>query len=366
MLKVAIVGCGKIAEGHIEEIKKLPDTSLTAVCDLEPIMAEQIAVRYGIARPYSDFKRLLEEEHPDVVHITTPPQSHYPLAKQALAAGCHLYMEKPLTRTFDESRQLIDAVVAAGKKMTINYWPNFDPPGIDLRALMDSGEIGAVVHIESYLGYNLAGAFGQALLSDAEHWIHKLPGKLFQNNLDHVVNKVVPYLPEGEIEVKAVAYRRREGLNGDATDELLDELRALLQVGGVSAYVTFSSHARPAAHFVRIYGTRKTVTADFNLRTIVTDPEQTVPSALGRLMPPFAQSRAILKQAVHNVREFAHYRAHYFAGMNRLIAEFYESIRNNKTVPIPYAHILRTAAIMDNLVSQAYPATMARGAGCGS
>ena len=79
-LKVAIVGCGKIADGHIEEIQKMPAAArVVAVADLELLMAEQIATRYGIPAFYDDLDRLLEKERPDVVHITTPPPSHFRL-----------------------------------------------------------------------------------------------------------------------------------------------------------------------------------------------------------------------------------------------------------------------------------------------
>ena len=79
-LRVAIVGCGKIADGHAQEIQKLTDQArLVAVCDREMLLAEQLARRYGIPGQYDDFTRLLEREKPDVVHIATPPQSHLPL-----------------------------------------------------------------------------------------------------------------------------------------------------------------------------------------------------------------------------------------------------------------------------------------------
>src|SRR5579885_3470418 len=96
VLRVVIVGCGKIADGHAEEIKKVSIANLVGVCDLEPIMAEQLAVRYGISNWYEDFDRMLSEQQPDVVHITTPPQSHLLLTRKAVAAGSHVYVEKPI------------------------------------------------------------------------------------------------------------------------------------------------------------------------------------------------------------------------------------------------------------------------------
>jgi predicted dehydrogenase len=108
-LKVAIVGCGKIADGHVEEIRKLPHlASVVAVADREPLMAEQLAARYGISAHYDDVDRLLAVERPDVVHVTTPPGSHVALARMAIDAGAHVYVEKPLTPSFADSRGLVD------------------------------------------------------------------------------------------------------------------------------------------------------------------------------------------------------------------------------------------------------------------
>lgn len=358
-LRVAVVGCGKIADGHVEEIQKLKNASVVSVCDIEPIMAEQMAVRYGIAARYSDFDVMLSEQAPDVVHVTTPPQSHFPLVQKSVAAGCHVYVEKPLAMDVAEARSLIEAVDRAGRKMTINYWPNFDPPGLALRVLVEQGVLGDIVHVESFLGYNLSGAFGQALLADPHHWVHRLPGKLFQNNLDHVLNKITPFLPDTKPQVHAVGYRRRHGFNGDGTDEMLDELRVHIQAGAVSAYATFCSHARPAGHFLRIYGTRNSVLVDYNLRTVTLDIEQKVPSALGRLLPPFQQALAYFRQGKHNVREFMGSRAHYFAGMNRLISEFYECILEDRPVPVPYSQILLVSELMEEINSQVYSGVMA-------
>src|SRR5207253_2114568 len=96
-LKIAIVGCGKIADQHIEAIRRVPGTSIVAVCDREPLMAQQLAERFAISACFSDLNELLNAVRPDVVHITTPPQSHYSLAKQCLESGSHVYLEKPFT-----------------------------------------------------------------------------------------------------------------------------------------------------------------------------------------------------------------------------------------------------------------------------
>ena len=178
--------------------------------------------------------------------------------------------------------------------MSINYWPNFDPPAMEFKQMLAAGTIGDVVHIEAFIGYDLSGAYGQALMSDPAHWVNSLPGKLFQNMMDHIINRIVPFFPPGPPEVHAFAYKRRETIAGNETDSLLDELRIVLKSGRVSAYGTLCSHARPIANTMKVYGTKGTVEVDFNLRTVICTGSQAYPSSLGRLFPPFQVKQSSL------------------------------------------------------------------------
>ena len=86
-LRIAIVGCGKIADSHIEQVRAVGKGTVVAVCDREPLMAEQLAVRFDIPSRYTDVSRMLAEQSIDVVHVATPPDSHVALATLALKAG---------------------------------------------------------------------------------------------------------------------------------------------------------------------------------------------------------------------------------------------------------------------------------------
>src|SRR6266576_3762727 len=107
MLRVAIIGCGKIADQHVLALNRIADCKLVAVCDRELLMAQQLAERFGVADSFSDTQEMLQATKPDVVHVTTPPQSHFSLAKQCLEFGSHVYIEKPFTVTADEAESLI-------------------------------------------------------------------------------------------------------------------------------------------------------------------------------------------------------------------------------------------------------------------
>jgi len=361
-LRIGIVGCGKIADGHAEVVKHLKGAELAAVCDREPLLAEQLAVRYGVPAWYGDMGEMLARENLDVVHITTPPGVHLPLTRQCVAAGAHVFMEKPLALTAPDAKELIDAVVAGGRKMTVNYWPNFDPPAMEFKQMLARGEVGEPVHVEAFIGYDLAGSYGQALMSDAGHWVHRLPGKLFQNMMDHIFNRIVPLFPDVEPEIHAFAYKRREGVRNDGTDAMLDELRVFLRGGTVSAYASLCSHARPVANTLKVYGTKATVEVDFYNRTVISIASQRYPSAVGRLVPPLQMAGRYLSESKKNIGQFRRSEFHYFAGMSKLLELFYEEIRSGGEPPIPYSEILRVADVMDRVTEQVYPETVAGGA----
>ena len=90
MLKVAIVGCGKIADAHASQIQRISGCEIVGVCDTEPLMAKQLVERFQIKKQCTDLAKLLDEARPDVVHITTPPESHFKIASFCLDRGCHV------------------------------------------------------------------------------------------------------------------------------------------------------------------------------------------------------------------------------------------------------------------------------------
>jgi predicted dehydrogenase len=356
LLRVGIVGCGKIADGHVEEIQKLSSlATLVGVCDREPLMAGQLAVRFGIKRHFGRVEDLLSEGKPDVLHITTPPEAHLALARQALDAGCHLFVEKPLAPTHTDSTALINEVRAHGKRLTVGYTYLFDPAALAARDLVASGVVGSIVHTESFYGYNLAGPFGSALFADPSHWVHRLRGGLIQNNLDHILYKAVEFMDDDQPRAVAEAFVRRETRYGDPRDQLHDELRCMIRGAQSTAYGTFSGHARPASHFVRLYGTKQTLHVDFTTRTVVRDPEPSLPSALGRLVPPFTQARRYLGQGWRNALRFARSDFHYFAGLSTLLRSFYGSILDGGPSPISDRDMLRTSLLMEQVLDQVAP-----------
>src|SRR5436309_5698877 len=125
MLKVAIVGCGKIADSHAAHIQRIPGCEIVGVCDREPLMAQQLYDRFPIKAFFSYVGEMLSQARPDVVHITTPPAGHFDIAKLCLEMGCHVYVEKPFTLYREEAQALIDLAEEKNLKVTVGHDEQF-------------------------------------------------------------------------------------------------------------------------------------------------------------------------------------------------------------------------------------------------
>src|SRR5437762_3042258 len=107
MLRAALIGAGEIALQHLACLRTLPKVALVGICDRSPTLAECAAERFGVEAWFTDARAMLEALRPDVVHITTPPSSHFRLALDAVEAGAHVIVEKPITMVREDLSVLL-------------------------------------------------------------------------------------------------------------------------------------------------------------------------------------------------------------------------------------------------------------------
>ncbi|MFP3459529.1 Gfo/Idh/MocA family oxidoreductase [Arthrobacter globiformis] len=112
-LNVGIIGCGKIVEQYLANFRRLDEVSLVAVADLDPARAQAVADDYEGVRALT-VEELLAADDVELVLNLTLPAAHADVALKAIAAGKHVYGEKPLAATTAEAREVLDAAKAAG------------------------------------------------------------------------------------------------------------------------------------------------------------------------------------------------------------------------------------------------------------
>jgi predicted dehydrogenase len=354
MLKIAIVGCGKIADAHTTQIQRIKGCEIVGVCDREPLMARQLAERLPIRRYFSDVTDLLNDARPDAVHITTPPDSHFTLARVFLQAGCHVYVEKPFTLNADEARQLVALAAEKNLKITVGHDDQFRHAARRMRNLVRTGFLGdGPVHMESYYCYELGrSGYAEALLSDKQHWVRQLPGGLLHNIISHGIARIAEFLTTDTPEVIAYGYTSPFLKRLGETD-LMDELRVIIAENQRStAYFTFSSQMHPALHQFRIYGSKNGLLLDQDQETLIMLPGARRKSYLEQFLTPLALAQQYIHSSVTNVGHFLHNDFHPKAGMKYLIESFYKSILNIAPEPIAAREILLTATLMDRIFLQ--------------
>jgi predicted dehydrogenase len=300
---------------------------------------------------------LVTEARPDVVHITTPPASHFEIAKFCLEHGCHVYVEKPFALDAGQAQRLVNLAEEKGAKLTAGHNNQFSHVARRMRALVADGYLGGPpVHMESYYCYDLTNrSYARALLGDKDHWVRKLPGGLLQNIISHGIARIAEFLTGDDPKVIAHGFVSPL-LKGIGETEIVDELRVIISDGDrATAYFTFSSQMRPSLHEFRIYGPKNGLVLDQSHEILLRLRGAKFKSYADHFIPPVLFAKQHLANLIGNAKLFLARDFQMDSGMRFLIEAFYRSIREGGPAPIPYREILLATRIMDAILGQVGP-----------
>lgn len=149
-VKVGIIGCGGIANGkHMPSLAKLETVEMIGFCDVVTERAQNAKEQFGTpkAKVYTSYEEMLADTEIEVIHVCTPNSSHAEISVAAMEAGKHVMCEKPMAKTTEEARSMIETSKRTGKKLTIGYQNRFRTDSRYLHEVCEAGELG-----EIYLG----------------------------------------------------------------------------------------------------------------------------------------------------------------------------------------------------------------------
>jgi predicted dehydrogenase len=119
-VRLALIGCGRIAQvAHLPAVEKAEGVELVAVSDLSGAVARSVAHRYGVAAAYTDQRSVWADPSVEAVIITAPDRFHHALTTEALRAGRHVLVEKPLTATVPQAEDLVELVDRTGLTLQV-------------------------------------------------------------------------------------------------------------------------------------------------------------------------------------------------------------------------------------------------------
>jgi len=145
-MKVAVIGVGSMGKNHARVYSELPDAELVAVVDADLKTAGAVAGNLG-TRAYADFRKMLVKEKPEAVSIAVPTAMHEQVGMDALEAGAHVLMEKPIAATLDEGKRLIEKACTAKRQLMVGHIVRFNPAMQVLKQKLVDGDLGRIFQV---------------------------------------------------------------------------------------------------------------------------------------------------------------------------------------------------------------------------
>ncbi len=143
----ALAGAGFIGAAHVEALRRLGYVNIVALSEQNGEIAQERAADMNIEKAYGDFSEMVKDDEIDVVHICTPNNFHYPMAKEALQTGKHVVLEKPFALTTEEGQELVEIAGKSEKVAAIHFNIRFYPLVQQAKELVQKGELGEILAV---------------------------------------------------------------------------------------------------------------------------------------------------------------------------------------------------------------------------
>ncbi len=320
--RAVIVGAGLMGTWHALAAARA-GARIVAVLDTDRSAAAALSARYPGSRIASD---------PDdlggiatVAHVCTSVDTHAATATALLAAGLHVFVEKPLAASSDETAALLKLAVEADRIVCpVHQFPFQRGVRQALEAL---GNVGPVLHFDFVIC--TAGAAGE-----------EARASLVESVLPHPLSLVSAFLPGPLARLKWQVLRPHAG-----------ELRATSASGSTTVSILLSTAGRPTTNTATVICERGTISVDlFHGFSVV---ESGAVSKARKITRPIVRSAATLSAAAQNLVWRAAKRQPAFPGLNELTGLFYEAVANGGPSPIPPSEVLEIAVARERILNSA-------------
>jgi len=339
-VRTALIGAGQIARQHLACLESLPGIELAAICDLSPATAEAAAERYGIGAWFTDHRAMLEKVRPDVVHVTTPPTSHFKLALDSVDAGAHVVVEKPATPTLAELETLVGRAHDAGRHLVEDYNYLFNRAPQEILRRIESGEFGAVTHVEVLICLDILGPGGFAD-TNSPHPALTLAGGAITDFLPHLASLAHVFVGPHRTAQTVWSKRKRSPLP-------YDEFRAVVDAERGTAALGFSASSQPDAFWLRVYGEKMQATANLFETRLTFDGPRNVPKPLRPFFSGLREGKTIRRAALATLlRKFKGPGA--YEGLWELLARTYRALADGSALPITANDVLEVNRMVEAL-----------------
>lgn len=158
MIRVGIIGLGRMGVSHCAIIRMQLDVELVAVCEPSSFVSAAMEKHAGV-KCYKDYKKMIDTSRLDCVLVTTPTRYHFEMVKYAMEAGLHVFVEKPFCLTPEDGSKLVELAVQQQVVNQVGYHNRFIGTFCEMQRLVQAGSIGELHHV-------LGEAYGPVVLKE--------------------------------------------------------------------------------------------------------------------------------------------------------------------------------------------------------
>lgn len=212
MIGIGVIGVGRTAQAFARSARENPHSRLVAVADLDETKREAFAAEWGVD-PYSDYKRMLARTDLDVAVILLPHFLHAPVALDAIFAGKHVFLEKPMAMTTAECNTIIERAARKDLRVMVGHHYHFTGPSLAAREFIQSGRLGRLVMANDVW-------HKQFFDQPRPPWMvrHETGGGMWPMNVSHLVDRLLFITGDRIVSVRAWVGNPFYGQHQTATD----------------------------------------------------------------------------------------------------------------------------------------------------
>jgi predicted dehydrogenase len=344
--RVAVIGAGKIAEEHLRFLSDHKGIDLAAICDLSDALGKYTAGRFSIGAAYDDYRKMLGELRPQVVHVLTPAHTHMKIVADCLEAGAHVIVEKPIAPTHGEFLQLWRIAERNNRRLIEDHNYRFNDQVLALEKMVAQKRVGTVQEVEVRLSLPIRSPGGRYADENLPHPSHKMPASVLHEFVTHLAYLALRFMPSFE-RIRAAW----SNLGGGSMFKY-DDLDALVIGGGVHARLRFSCHTGPDCFSMIVRGSRAWAETDlYHPFMRITEPRK-VGQQLSPLANQISNGFDMIRSSIRGFRNKVLQRGP-LHGLHRFLAKTYQSLERNTEPPVTFDDMDRASRLVDALLEPA-------------
>jgi predicted dehydrogenase len=340
-LRIGVVGCGAIGRTHLSALLELDDDMVIHVCDHDVGAAARLASDFGLppASVFSDVDSMLSAVDLDVIHVTTPPDSHYSVAVKALTAGAHVIVEKPMAMTTVETLALYDMADRCGRLLAVDHSVLLMPCVQQMTEVVRGGGLGEPISFDCYFGH--AEKQGAIPYRDPFHWAYRMPGGVLLNLITHPASLMCEVLGE-PVEIRSTTLSRNV-LPHDVGDLLHVSATFGASLGSFTISMGHGNADRVAV--LRLEG--GTVTTDLSRQVTTVRAHRGPSNIIDKMVGGYGIGVAHTVGMTQMLSQVATKKLRRDPGLRNFVHQFYDAVLRDAPIPVDRANAISCARITD-------------------